>query len=347
MYYHYSGAIHIHTTDSDGTLPFDEVLKIGQECKLDFMMFSDHNTLKKLKEGKEGWYDKTLAIIGCEINDRDNKNHFLAFNLKETIPFGASAEEYVAEVARRGGVGIIAHPIETRSVLPQYSLYPWTAWKAEGYHGIELWNHMSEWMEHLTPANRPLMLFTPRRFLITPKKEVMETWDRLSQKQRVCGIMSADAHAFRHKILGPIHVRIFPYEVKFKALRTNLMLRKPLSQKFELAKDELLEALRNCSVYGSNFRWGDAKGFEFKAEQKGNEAIIGEEMEIEGLVNLSAKAPKPGRFRLICDGRLVKEADGNDFIYQTRQPGLYRIEVMKGNKGWIYSNHIRLTGKRQ
>lgn len=346
MYYHYSGVIHMHTTDSDGSLPFDDVLKIGQECGLDFMLFSDHNTLKKLKEGKEGWYDKTLAIIGCEINDPNNQNHYLAFNLKETVPFGLPAEEYVAEVARRGGTGIIAHPIETRSVLPQYGKYPWTAWGALGFNGIELWNHMSEWMEHLTPLNRPMMLFTPRRFLVRPKREVLDLWDKLNQTKKVCGIMSADAHAFKHKVIGPFSVTIFPYEVKFKALRTNLMLRKPLSQKFELAKEELLEAIRNCSVYGSNFRWGDAKGFEFKAEQKGNEAIMGEEMEIEGLVNLSAKTPRRGTFRLICDGQVVKEAEGNDFIYQTRQPGLYRVEVLKEGKGWIYSNHIRLAGKR-
>jgi hypothetical protein len=159
--------------------------------------------------------------------------------------------------------------------------------------------------------------------------------------------MSADAHAFKHKILGPFSVTIFPYEVKFKALRTNLMLRKPLSQKFEQAKEDLLEAVRNCGVYGSNYRWGDAKGFEFKAEQKGNEAIIGEEMEIDGLVNVSAKSPGHGMFRLICDGQAVKEAEGNDFIFQTRQPGLYRIEVLKNSKGWIYSNHIRLLPKAQ
>ncbi len=37
--------------------------------------------------------------------------------------------------------------------FPNIPSYPWTAWEAEGYDAIEIWNHMSAWMELLKRIN--------------------------------------------------------------------------------------------------------------------------------------------------------------------------------------------------
>ncbi len=68
-HYQYSGAVHIHTTESDGTKIIEDVIAIGLDVKLDFMMFADHMTLSNRENGHEGLYDKMLVVIGYEHND--------------------------------------------------------------------------------------------------------------------------------------------------------------------------------------------------------------------------------------------------------------------------------------
>ena len=77
QFFEYTGAIHIHTTDSDGTWSHEKIIDLGKKLNLDFLMFTDHNTLQSIN--KEGKYGRLNAIIGYEINDPDNKNHYLAF----------------------------------------------------------------------------------------------------------------------------------------------------------------------------------------------------------------------------------------------------------------------------
>ena len=56
-----SGAIHVHTTYSDGSGTVPEVAAAAQEAGLAFVILSDHDTLKALEEGwapdSEGPYD--------------------------------------------------------------------------------------------------------------------------------------------------------------------------------------------------------------------------------------------------------------------------------------------------
>ena len=100
--YHYSGAIHIHTTESDGTKSLEEVVAIGQQAGLDFMMFTDHMGLTNREAGLEGLYGQTLVVVGYEHNDADDNNHYLLFNSPSVYPRDLTAAEYVA-AARRDG----------------------------------------------------------------------------------------------------------------------------------------------------------------------------------------------------------------------------------------------------
>lgn len=335
------GAIHIHSIDSDGTKSIPDIAKIGDRMGLDFLMFSDHMTLKSYQASLEGIYGKTLVIIGYEIHDKQNKNHYLAFNLKETLPFGLSPLEYVKQVKEKAGLGIIAHPDEIRKDLPKYPAYPWNAWETEDFDGIEIWNQMSEWMEKLTRFNQIKMLFSPRKSLDSPTERILSKWDELNQKRKVCGIGAIDAHAHPHK-LGPLKLIIFPYEVQFKSIRTHLVLDQPLSLDFEKGKTQIFSALLNCSAFASNFKRGEARGFLFYAEGKKSIAKIGEEIRLEEIDSLIAKTPVKAEIRLIHNGKLIYKIKGKELVYHPKEKGIYRIEAFKGDKGWIFSNHIRI-----
>jgi len=334
------GVSHIHTTDSDGSKSVPEIIKIGQKIGLDFLFFSDHMTLRSLDLGLEGWHGNTFVLIGYEIHDQTNENHYLAFNINEVLSGELSTQEYVKEVKRRGGLGIIAHPDETR-VLPQFPPYPWTAWDAEGYDGIEIWNQMSEWMEGINRLNQLKMFVSPRRYLTSPTPRILKIWDELNRQRKVFGISGLDVHAYPYR-LGPFKLIIFPYEVQFKSLRTHVLLDKPLSSDSRIAKRQILDALRNCQLFISNYRWGDAKGFSFHAKSKDQTAKIGDSISSSSNVTFIVKAPQECRIRLLRDGTIIGESMGKNLEYCPKEPGIYRVEAYKGKKGWIFSNHIRL-----
>ncbi|MFH2037732.1 MAG: histidinol-phosphatase [Candidatus Zixiibacteriota bacterium] len=340
-YFEYQGCIHIHTTASDGAKPLDEVAMIASSAGLDFIMVTDHMTLETRDEKKEGHYNETLVLIGYEHNDLEDCNHYLIFGSDSVFPENMAAGEYVAAAHREGALGIMAHPDEIRPMNSKYRPYPWTDWDVEGFDGLEIWNQMSEWMENLKSYNKLMMLFSPRKSLKAPTDRILTKWDELNLTRKVAGIAAADVHAFPYKI-GPFKVVIFPYKVQFKALRLHLLLPEKLSVDLKTAQKQVYEAIRDCRFFNSNYRWGDAAGFQYTARQGGNTAINGGKLDFSDDCQIRIKCPRKGLIRLVGNGQMVAEANGDSLEYAVKRPGVYRVEVHKNKHGWIYSNHIRI-----
>lgn len=339
------GAIHLHSTFSDGSLPISEIVPIGEQKGLDFLMFSDHHTLEPKRKGLEGWYGKILVLIGYEINDPDEINHYLAFRLNEEVKPGISAQEYVKEVNRQGGIGIIAHPAEKRNSIEAYPPYPWTAWDAEGFDGIEIWNQISEWLEGVTRSNFLWRVWHPLRSIRFPVWEILQRWDKLNKKRRVVGIGGIDVHAYVMKILGFIKFEIYPYKVQFKSIRTHFLTEKPLKQDgntlpFKEAEKQMYQALSLGRCFVSNYYLGDARGFQFYSMKSGNRYPMGSRTDLSADTELYVTTPSSGKIRLLCDGKVVGFNKGKDLFMKVEKEGVYRVEVFKGRKGWIYSNPI-------
>lgn len=335
------GAIHIHSSYSDGTKSIQDIASIANEVNLDFIMVSDHMTLKPYHQGLEGYHGNTAVLIGYEINDPDDKNHYLAFGLNEVLPSNLQAEQYVPLVKQNGGLGIIAHPDEVRTELSKYPSYPWTKWQVDNYDGIEIWNHMSQWMELLNRWNMIKQAFMPRRALKAPTDMILKIWDEVNRKRKVVGVGSIDVHAYPYR-LGPIRVTVFPYKVQFKAIRTHILLPLPVSGDFKTYKSEIYKALRDCRAFISNYRWGDAKGFIFLVENSSGKAICGDELNWDKDTTVKVYLPKIADIKLVCSGKTVFSGRGNNFNIKASEPGLYRLEAYINEKGWIFSNHIRL-----
>lgn len=336
----YVGALHIHSNFSDGLRPIDEIAGIAAVSGIDFLLFADHMTLEPLKRGFERWYGPVLAVIGYEINDPQNINHYLAYGLDEVLPDHLPATEYVRLVHEAGGTGFIAHPDEKRTAFPHYPPYPWTAWDAEGYDGIEIWNHSSEWMESLTRLNKYYLVLHPLKFLKGPAPETLARWDRLNKTTVMAGIGGLDAHAYPYRI-GPITIYIFRYKVLFKGIRTHILTREPLSEDPASAKKAVIDALKTARCFISIFRWGDARGFRFEARSGNTASMMGDTIRGDS-ARFIVKTPLPGRIILIKDGCPVGETIGREFVYDATEYGAYRVEVRRKHKPWIYSNHIRL-----
>ncbi len=343
-YHELIGAIHIHSKYSDGTLAIPEIAAIANEVGLDFIMVSDHMTLEPLHQGLEGFYGKTAVLIGYEINDSNDKNHYLAFDIDKTFEPGLSAREYVSKVKEHDGLGIIAHPDEVRTELARYPGYPWTDWSVEGYDGIEIWNHMSQWMETLSHWNALKHLFSPRRALKGPTDRILRRWDEVNMRRRVVGVGSIDVHAYPYR-MGPLRITIFPYKVQFKSIRTHILIPEPAPDDFGELKKNIYRALRDCRVFISNYRWGDASGFRFTASNKNENTSIGGELTLEDSTEVNIALPSEARVKLICNNQQIFDEFGRAFDINISKAGLYRVEVYVNERGWIYSNHIRIKQK--
>ena len=338
----YVGAIHIHSNYSDGSKSIPEIARIAQSVNLDFLLFADHMTLQPLYDGHEGWHDKVLVLIGYEINDPENINHYLAFDIDKVLARDLTAPEYVRQIHQRKGLGFIAHPDEIRHAFDKYPPYPWTHWEVDEFDGIEIWNHMSEWMEGLTRANRLKMILSPRKLLKGPTDVTLQRWDKLSSQRKVVGIGAIDVHAYPYR-LGPFTIVIFPYKIQFQSIRTHLLLDQPLIQDVQKDKKAVYNALRLGNLFISNYRWGEAKTFRFWAENKDRWAEIGQSIVCREGVDLRVRVPVDCQIYLVKDGRRVDEVFGKEMFHRTDLPGVYRVEAFRGKHAWIYSNHIRLT----
>ncbi|MBZ0202435.1 MAG: PHP domain-containing protein [Ignavibacteria bacterium] len=356
--YEYSGAVHIHSVYSDGTGKIEDIARAAFDSGLDFIMMTDHNTLKPVNDGYNRWINGVMVIIGYEVNDMQNKNHYLAFGLNEVIgsyrelgngELGCKLEaaDYVREINEKGGIGFLAHPDEERQHLPEHPSYPWIS-DSDEYTGIEIWNHMSEWIEGMDDGNKVDRFLHPLRSIIGPNQKSMKRWDQAAEKRHVTAIGGVDAHALKQNVLGFFEVEIFAYKVLFKSIRTHVLIDKPISSnnkdEYHSGVDKILDALKNGKCFISNHYYGSANGFRFFAEFKGITCNMGDVINTGGRpVVLKVLIPKECRIKLIRNGILIDERVGMNAYWNTEKPGIYRVECWLGDKGWIFSNHIRLN----
>ena len=346
--FEYVGSLHMHSIFSDGSGNVKEIAKFADEIGLDYIILTDHNTLRALKEGYEGWYGNTLLLVGCEINDKENKNHYLAFGIEETYSTRMSAKNYVRKVKEAGGIGFLAHPHEKRTHMKEHPPYPWIEWDTEDFTGIEIWNHMSEWMENLTEQNKYQSFIHPLKTIEAPPAETLKAWDQLNLKRKVVGIGGIDAHAHKHNLLGFLEVEIFPYKVLFKSIRTHILLNEKIEKgksnhHLRKAKELIYNALREGRCFVANDYHGNSTGFKFFAETGGNTYQMGDEIKRNNNIKLKILVPQKCEIKLIRSGKKIETIESDKTEFKITRKGAYRVEVYLNDKAWIYSNHIRIV----
>lgn len=346
--FEYIGVSHIHSVYSDGSGEVKDIVQQANELGLDFMILTDHNTLRALDEGFEGWYGNTLLIVGFELNDKENKNHYLALGISETFSTRIPAKEYLRRIKEAGGIGFLAHPHEKRCSMKEHPAYPWLEWSSEDFTGIEIWNHMSEWMEGLTEQNKYNYFLHPLKSITAPPAETLKVWDQLNLKRKVVGIGGVDAHAHKINVLGFVEMEIFPYKVLFKSIRTHVLIENQLNISSEIeevnsSKKLVLKALEEGRCFISNFYHGDAKGFRFMAKSGNSYYQMGDLIPFSDNIRLTVITPnKDGIIKLVKDGTEIVSKEGSIFEFFVKEAGAYRVEVFINENAWIFSNHIRI-----
>ncbi|MBM4235662.1 MAG: hypothetical protein FJ152_04240 [Firmicutes bacterium] len=344
--YTYPGNIHIHSTYSDGSGSVKQIAIAAARAGLSYVIITDHETLEGLAE--EGLYSKVVTLVGIEVNRPHS--HYLAFGLpKPPAPDPENPQTVIDFVRAGGGLGFIAHPFEKGSpYLEKGQAYPWINWPVFGFTGLEIWNYSSHWRGlHSSLLMAIYFFFFNRKAAMRgAPPELLALWDCYTRSgYRVVGIGGTDAHAFIYH-LGFLTLQIFSYQFLFGTINTYLLLEEELAEDFQVAKTQILTAIKDGRCYISFDSLAKGSGFNFYAASAEKCYLMGSTLAYAPGLVLAAEIPvKRAFFRLIRDGEAVYSGSGSCLHFPVQMPGIYRLEVflkplIGQPRPWIYSNPI-------
>ena len=364
----YYGNIHMHTTHSDGTGTFEDIIGAASAAGLDFVYVTDHNILVRHKE--EGYRRGVLTMVGQEVHDVDRLppgNHLLCLGVEQDVSKHAKHPQLVIDsVSAQNGLSFLAHPVEEYTdYLPQH--FSWESWEVGGYTGVELWNYMSGFRGYATSKSRALAVgFLPNWHMVGPVPAMLKKWDELTQGRRVVAIGGTDVHAWSYQI-GLIRRCFLPYSHCVQALNTHILINRPLVGALEdipmddgrVRRDHnlVLQSLRAGHCWVGYDLVSPTRGFRFCAWQGGDStkadlhsephAIMGDALEKPGAgrsTYFRVTAPDRAQILLLRNGAVVARRWGYHLEYASSEPGVFRVEVWRRRwgkpRGWIFSNPI-------
>ncbi len=271
-----SGIIHFHTVYSDGSGEIKDIIDIAKRLDADFVISSDHNTLRPKYDGLEGYYGKLVYFAGEEINTEFG--HFLAIGINDEIKRG-TYKNVLSEINKQNGVSVICHPHNWWT--------PWKNFKVKGYNGIEIINLDSQW-RGMNPLYILVVFLTYRinpfyamHFLSHKPKKTIKFWDNVQKHSDLkTGIASTDAHS-NVKITKNFRVKIPKYEELLAVARTHVFLDDALSGNLELDKKRIAGAIKKGKCYFSYDMFGRPQGFFFKIFYLDELCVSGDTLNID------------------------------------------------------------------
>ena len=346
MKYIYPGVIHIHTTYSDGTSDIKKIAQIAKKHGLRWIVITDHNSLDGLHNNEEGFYDGVAVIVGNEVSPYDS-NHFLAFDVKKETALTLNPQEVIDDVKQQGGFGFVAHPDESLERKNPYPPLRWTDWTMNDVEGLEIWNFASDWVDLYIPQYALIQGLLRHRLLKGPTKNTLKWWDDLNNKNGkiIPGLGGVDAHSLKIR-RGPFCFHFADYADTFKTITNMIFLENKISDDFDEAKKQVLNAIKYGNNIIVNRYWNKKNDCPlFYADDIEKKAYPGEKITLTKYTKLMAKIPQKATMRLIYDGQLIIEQVSDYLEFPSPDLGKYRLEVYYRNKPWIFTNPIYLCSE--
>lgn len=337
--YEYRVALHVHSRYSDGSGSPEEIIAEANRAGLDVLWLTDHDGREAARHPGSGYYGHLLFLVGAEITPPTN--HYLAFGPVEPPPATLPFQEIINRVRDQGGLGFIAHPEDAGNATAHLPSYRWTDRAVEGFTGLEIWNHISDWSRqiHHIPGGIWAALH-PFSGMVEAWPASLALWDALGQHRPVVGIGGTDAHAARVGF-GPLSLTLFAYRKSFQTIRTHLYTTAPLSTDWRWAEAQLLEALQAGRAAVVNAARGGETGFRLWARSSdGNQAAMGSVILAQKSWRLQGLSPVLASWRVIRDGRIVQQMTGTVLDAAVTEPGVWRVELWRPGGAWLYSNPL-------
>ena len=348
------GALHVHSVGSDGSGTVAEIAAAARRAGLDFVLLTDHGDGTR-QPTPPTYRSDVLCLDGVEIST--DGGHYLALGLpRAAYPLGGDAAGVVEDVARLGGLGIVAHPASPKPELR------WRDWSLP-VDGVEWLNADSEWRDEglagLAAAALGYGFRGPQSLatILDRPAVALAQWDASTAGRRVVGLAGADAHARVPIGIGVGHDRRgfdlrFPgYETLFRTFSVRVELRRAWSGDPRADAAALLDAVRAGRVYTVIDALGELSHFRYRA--RSGEAVIEMGEQVGGTepvaLEVSMGGPPGREIVLLRQGRTVarsREAAFRFVVPAGAEPAAYRVEVaLDGAPGtlpvpWVASNPI-------
>ncbi len=345
------GAIHVHTTRSDGTGSVEDVAAAAARAGLDFVVFTDHGDAARDPLPPQ-YRSGVLCIDGVEVSTREG--HVAAIGLPKTpYALGGEARDVLDDIHRMGGMAIAAHP---GSVKPGLQ---WTDW-AVPVDGIEWLNADSEWRDESAWSLVRALLTYPARptesvaGLLDRPGPVLQRWDELLRTRNAVAVAASDAHArVGFRSLGEPYdngasLHLPAYERVFRAF-SNVLSGVALTGEPTSDAALVIAALRAGHVYSRIDAIGATGTLAFHAASGDVTAAAGDVLSNRGPVTMAVEltSAPPARIALLKDGQEIASGSDARLEYAADlSAGVYRVEVsVPGAPGqppvpWIVSNPI-------
>ncbi len=354
------GALHVHTTRSDGAGTPAQVAAAAQKAHLDFVITTDHGDGLR-RPDRPQWVSGVLLIDAVEIST--SSGHYLALGLAQA-PYRLAGEprDVVEDVRRLGGTGLVAHPDSAKRDLQ------WHDWDVP-FDGLEWLNGDSEWRDESRPAlARALLTYALRpaesmAALFDRPVQTLDRWDEVARGRRVVGVAGHDAHA---RI--PLDAQNDPgegrsialpsYETAFRTFAVRTILPEPLGRTGESAERDaaaVIAAIARGHLYTVIDALAHPALLDFTATGPGGSASMGDELSGQGDVVLTARLRprvEGASLSLLRNGRVVAQSDGDSVVARDEThegTSAYRVEAglawAPGDPPvpWIVSNPIYVT----
>jgi hypothetical protein len=344
------GAMHIHTTNSDGSGTPDEVAAAAARAGLSFIILTDHGDATRIPDAPR-YRDGVLVIDAVEVST--SGGHVIALDLgRSPYPLRGEPADVLEDLSRLGAMAIVAHPTSLKADL---------RWRdgERPFDGIEWLNVDSEWRDEPAPSlARVLVTYWFRApeslaLILNRPASALTMWDRVSRDRSVVGLAGTDAHAMIGGDMdhgGPAALHLPSYEQVFRTFSIGLP-GVTLSKRAAEDAKTVLAAIRAGHVFTSIDAFAQPGRLSFTARGEGIDAEAGDRIETGRPVMLHAAIDAPAvapTLTLYRDGAAVTSTTGAALDFQADgRSAVYRVEVtLPVRQGdaplvpWLVSNPI-------
>ena len=348
-----AGAIHVHSTRSDGSGNRAEIAAAAAAAGLRFVIVTDHGDATRLPD-PPAYIHGVLCIDAVEIST--SGGHYVALDLPAApYPLGGEPAAVVEDVARLGGFGIVAHPDS-----PKVELH-WSDWDLP-VNGLEWLNVDSEWRDETRVALAGAILHYPFRpapalaSIFDRPVQTLSRWDAIAATRAIVGVAGHDAHGGWGNRLeegGSRRVPIPSYDASFRTFATRVVLDAEPSGAADRDSRLVIDALRAGRTFTAIDAVAGPAWIDYRADVAGSSLVMGQQAPFapSARATIRAAVPPGGRITLFRDGKPLAESTSDGLDAPLPGPGAYRVEIAApGAPGdspipWLVTNPIYLLSQ--
>jgi hypothetical protein len=346
-----AGAVHVHSTRSDGSGDRDAIAAAAARAGLKFVVITDHGDATRAPD-PPAYLHGVLCLDAVEIST--NGGHLIALDMPPSpYPLGGESAAVVEDVLRLGGMPVAAHPDSVKGELA------WKDWTAP-VAGLEWMNLDSGWRdESRTRLARVAFdsLIRPGpalASLLDRPASTLARWDQIAATRTMVALAGHDAHGSLARGSEEGSQRWIPpfvasslasYETSFATFAVRVILDGPLTGDAARDARRLLDAVRAGHVYTAIDAIASPAWVDFHATLAAADHGMGEVVPFASGTALTFRSTMPGGATavLLRDGTAVAESGAGEVQYAAPAPGVYRVEVRtRWAVPWIVTNPIYL-----